>query len=190
MIRRSVSRAIITFAFGVLLSGCASGMSDEQVRTVRPERSPDLERLAVFTGRWESVGEGRLAGVDEPVKLIASSETVWDCDGWCMVERGVVQMGDLGETAVMVVWTWDAREGLYRVSWFDNHGGTAVGTASYDEASDTWRLKAAGRGPEGRTNFRGAARFPDGYTMVWAWTEWDRLMMTRKSDLQGTTHRK
>jgi hypothetical protein len=81
-------------------------------------------------------------------------------------------MGELGTIHETGVWTWDSSAKRFRTWRCDSFGGTRIGTATFDETSKTWRLKARRRSPWGSSTDRGTIRIVDDHTLEWKWEEW------------------
>ena len=190
MMRRNLSYVLVAAVAGLMVTGCMPEMTIEQMKEMRPERPPELDRLNMFAGKWTSTGEAEMAGLDEVHTWTGSSESTWGCDGWCLVEHSTGEMGELGNMAGMGVWTWDAKSKKYRSTWADNWGSTGQGVGKYDEETRTWTIKAKSRGAMGKSIGKGTVTFVDDDTMEWSWTERAGLFgMFKVMEAKGTGER-
>ena len=175
------------------LPGCMPTMTIEEMKAMRPERPVELDELAFLEGRWEHTGEAKMAGLDRTLKSSGSSSNSWDNDRWCLLERVDFEMEELGKMKGLNIWTYDTKRRKYRTSWFDSYGATAQGTATYDESSKTWKLKAKGSSDWGTSIARGTMTIVDDNTIDWTWTEWmgwDCLRLCPIFEFKGTSRRK
>jgi len=182
----------VGFTLGVALmmigaTGCMSKNED-----MRPQRSAELDRLNMMVGNWETTAETKIMGEDEAVKGSGKSISAWECDGWCLVERGQYDMGgDMGKMNGVAIWTWDPKAKKYRTFWADSMGSTAVGTGRYNEATKTWHMKGKGHGPMGTTHARGTAKMIDDKTVEWCYKEgFGPFGMIKFMEMNGTSKKK
>ena len=191
MIRRNVVSTWATSLACAVLVGCMPEMTIEQMKEMRPERPVELDRLNMFAGTWEGVGEAEMGGLEEVTKSTSKTTREWACDGWCLVERGTMEFGDMGKMHFMGIWTWDAKSRKYRTSWADDFGSIAYGVAKYDGETRTWTIKAKSKGGMGKTVGKGTFKFVDDDTMEWSWTERAGLFgMFKIVEATGTDKRK
>jgi len=176
-----------------ILVGCAQ-QKHPMVTMEKMEPAPRpaaLEKLDPLVGKWEGSGEGRMEGMDEPMKSTGTMTVSWDCDKRVLMER---HEGQFGETkfSMLGVWAWDPAANHYRVYWFDNFGSCAEGTCTYDEASKTWHVKAKGVDAMTGSKTRGEGKMHmiDSNTMEHTWTEWDSWGLKKKGEFRGTSKRK
>ncbi len=168
MNRRLVSSTLLVSLAGVLLTGCMPKMTIEDMKNLKPQRPPELDKLNAFVGRWSGTSQMEMAGIDEVITGSATSEVKWDGDGWFLVDKYQASMGDAGEMNAIGVWTYDPQSKKYRTFWADNTGGTGAGTIRHDEKTGTWKFNAKSRGgPMGRTVGKGPMKFVDDKTMEW-----------------------
>ena len=190
MIRRTFPCLIVIACAGIVLTGCTPTFTIEEIKEMRPARPAELDKLNMFAGEWVSTGEATMTGLDEVLKSTGTTESTWGCDGWCLVERSTMNMGELGGMTGLGVWTWDAKAKKYRSSWADDWGTTGRATAKYDDETRTWTMKAKGTGPMGKSVGKGTATFVGDDTVEWTWTEWDSLHLMKVFEGKGTSKRK
>lgn len=186
MMHRHVSIAVGVLVLGAVLTGCQKPSMEDMMKP--PPRPAELDRLAMFVGTWEGQGEMKMGGSDEVQVGKGVSTVKWDADNWVLIERGTFTMGDQTHTGVGV-WTWDAPAKKYRLYWFDSHGGTGLGTATYNEAANTWHVKYKGRYGKMTTVGEGTTKIVDD-TMEWTFTEWDAWKLNKFMEMKGTSKRK
>lgn len=188
MLRTSFA-LVVAGALGLSLAGCQQPSLDEMM--VQPPRPAELDRLNAFVGTWECTSEAKMVGSGETMPGRGTSTVTWEADKWLLVERSDNTVGaENTKYASLCVWSWDAGARKYRVDFFDNFGGGGSGTATYDEAQQTWHMAV-------KTNYGGqsgwsvgTARFTDPNTMQWEHAEWDSLKLTKYLEMKGTSHRK
>lgn len=176
------------------LAGCQQPRIDISEMMKAPPRPAELARLDRFVGTWEGQAEMSAPGSDKVVTSNGVNTVSWEADGWVLVEHLEVEMGQEGGKMTGVgLWTWDPQARKYRTWWFDNYGAVNQGTASYDEGSDTWRMKGkahyAGRGKT--TAYEGTSRMIDDDTITWEYTEWaSPWKLNKLMHIKGTSHRR
>ncbi len=148
------------------------------------------ERLKYFVGEWESKGEVDIAGLHHTLSGSGTLTYAWDCDRWCLIERDAFDMDELGKMGGVGLWSYDTKRKKYRLSWVDSMGGTARGTAKYDDSSSTWNIKAKSRSPFGTITGRGTLTAVDNDTVEWTWKERAFLGLIKVSESKGSMHRK
>ena len=160
---------------------------------MQSQRPPELGRLNVFVGRWEGSGTAKIAGQSDAQPVKGSWQAEWELNGWYLVSREEFDMGELGKTKGMGLWSWDPRRKKYRTWWFGGGGANISAATTYDENTKTWTLKFRGDGPSGSTMGRGSVKIVDDNTMEWSWAEWPRwdvLRLFKNTELTGTYKRK
>jgi hypothetical protein len=104
-----------------------------------------------------------------------------------VVSREVVDMEHFGESNGLGTWTYDIKAKKYRSTWVDSMGMTGIGTSSYHEKTDTWKMKATSYGPWGKSTLKGWVKFTDADTMEWWMAEYQCYMKTM--EMSGTSKR-
>lgn len=187
--RRLAGGVMMTAA--MLSTGCMPEFTAEDLHSMRPERPVELDRLNMLAGDWTSTGTMKVIGVDEPVEIQGKSRAEWQADGWYLVEQAEYRMGGGEPSKIIGIWTWDERKEVYRSWFFDSMGSQGAGTAKYDPETNSWKIKAKGRGAIGRTKGRGTMRF-SGDTIEWTWKEysgWDVFRLITLMDMKGVSTR-
>lgn len=187
--RNCLSATILAVSIG-LLAGCMPKYTIEELKKMMPERPVELDKLEMFIGDWEFTSEMKMAVLDEVLKGKGTSTTEWTLDKRYIVEHAEYDMGELGKMKGAGLWTYDPKAKKYRTWWFDSHGETGHGTATYCEETKTWKFKARGRSPWGKTIGKGTATFVDDNTVEWTWTQWDGSGLFKTMEMTGTNKRK
>lgn len=178
---------------GMAVVGCAPKMTVEKMKEMKPQRPAELDKLNMLAGKWEASGEAKMMGLDKPLTAKGTSQMAWDCDNWYLVEHSDYEMSELGKMKAIGIWTYDPKAKKYRIWWFDSMGATGRGTATFDEETKTWQMKAKGQSPYGKTAGRGTTKMLDNNTIEWSWEEWpawDLFGMMKVFDMKGTSKRK
>ncbi len=189
---RTNNRAIRHFVFAIVLLftfGCIPKMSVEQIREFQPERPAELDRLNMFLGEWETTGTIELAMLDEPIATSGSNRAVWTLDGRVLEDHADLDMGPFGRVKGKTMWAWDPAMGKYRMWWFDTLGETSEVVATFNERTDTWRMKAKGQKYGQHTSGRGTIRRVDDDTLEWTWNEASASGLVRFAKMRGTSRR-
>lgn len=186
---KTMSCIVLASLANIVLTGCMAKMTIEDIRTMRPERPQELDKLNAFVGRWEWSGEATIGGLDRTLKFTGRNEARWEGDGWYLVSREVGNMEELGETQGMAIWAYDAHGKKFRTTWVDTMGTTGASKAWHDEKTDTWHMRTTGYGPFGKTSAKGDIKFTDPDTMVWHWTEYAMGGLIKGMELTGTSRR-
>lgn len=174
----------------LLGSGCVSRMTAADLAGLTPDRVPELGKLGAFAGRWEFDAQVRMAGVDEPLHMKATSEASWEADGWCLVRRERVIMEGAGESSGVATWTYDVGSGTYRGVWISSGGSIGYETGWHDETRHTWHFRGTIHGPAGKTTAKGTMTFLDENTVDWTWTEYAWGGLVKKTEIVGTGRRR
>jgi len=152
MLRGKVSGLFTVMGMSILAAGCMPKMTIEDMKAMRPKRPAELDRLNVFVGKWKAAGECTMAGVDEKMSFSGTGEAKWEGDGWILMNRGTMSMGELGEMQGYEMWSYDVKSGKYRIAWADTMGGFGVGTAKYNEKDNSFHSKVTNYTPFGKTS--------------------------------------
>ncbi|MCH7872250.1 MAG: DUF1579 family protein, partial [Planctomycetes bacterium] len=154
------------------------------------QRPVELDRLNDFVGEWEFEGEMNFDFLDQPLKTRGTNETHWAGDDWYLISDNIFNMGELGTMHGHETWTYDTHSKKYRSTWTDSMGGTGIGESRYDEASDTWYMKARANTPHGKSTMKGHVKFLDPSTIEWSWNEYMMGGLMKVSSMTGTSRRK
>ena len=155
-----------------------------------PKRTAEFDHLDMFVGEWETTGEIKMIGVDEPFKITGTSSAKWECDKRLVVDRAEYDMGPLGSMTGVTVWGFEPKSGKFRMWWFDSFSESATGRASYDEKTRTWSMKTKGKNAWCNIVNKGTIRQVDNDTLEWTWTQWDAWHIWKISEMKGTSRRK
>jgi|CXWL01.1.fsa_nt_gi hypothetical protein len=179
-----------TTACLLLLSlGCIPKMTVEQIREFQPERPVELDRLNMFLGEWETTGTIELAMLDKPFATSGRNQAEWTLDGRVLEDHSDLSMGPFGRMKGKTLWAWDAALGKYRMWWFDTLGETSEVVATFNERTNTWRMKARGQKYGRHTSGRGTIRRIDENTLEWTWNEASASGLIRFAKMRGTSRR-
>lgn len=173
----------------ILLPGCMPKMTVEQIAGFVPEKPAELDRLNMFLGEWETTGTIELSVLDEPIATSGRNRAAWTLDGYVLEDNADLNMGPFGRVKGTTHWTYDSAIGKYRMWWFDTLGETSTVVATFDERSQTWRMKAAGQKYGRRTSGRGTIRRVDDNTLEWTWDEASASGLIRFAKMRGTSRR-
>jgi len=114
-------------------SGVATGQPSGAVR-----RSPALERLNVFIGRWITEGE-TVAGAESPAVRIAASDVYqWLPGGHFIMHPAYGRIGRAHVGGLEVI-GYDSETGQYRTYFFDSEGTTSTQTLTCQGDTWTWQ---------------------------------------------------
>ena len=171
----------------LVLTGCMPKMTIEEMKAEMPKRPVELDRLDAFVGTWEYSGEMTFAMLDEPLKVTGTSEGKWDGNRWFLVNRSVMNMEHFDQSVALETWTYDIKTKKYRSNCVDSMGMIGSGVSSYDEKTDTWKMKATSYGPWGKSSMKGWFKFTSADTMEWWFAVYQDLMQTM--EMSGTGRR-
>jgi len=172
--------------------GCMPEITMEDMKAMKPQRPPELDRLNMLVGTWHGTGTADIMGMDEPIQISGTGKTEWQADGWYLVEHSEYKMGDMEPMKAIGIWTWDEGDDVYRSFYFDTMGAHGEATARYDEETQMWKMRAKGSSPMGSTKAKGTIH-ATGDTMTWTWKEyprWDIFRIFKIVEMQGTSTRK
>ena len=175
---------------GLSLTGCMPKMTLEDLKAWEPERPPELDKLNMLAGEWESTGEARIPGIEEVQKGTSKSSATWECDKYYLVERTEHGMEDLDKMKSIGVWTYDPKSKKYLLWWFESTGETGSGTATYCESTKTWKVKAKGRSPWGNSFTEGTMSMVKDDTMEWTFRVRYGSIFAEPWEFKGTSKRK
>lgn len=171
--------------------GCLQPHFDlAQIKEMMPKRTADFDHLAMFVGEWETKGEIKMIGVDEPFAITGTSSAKWECDKRLVVDHATYDLGPLGAMTGISVWGFEPKAKRFRLWWFDSFSESAVGRASYDEETRTWTMKTKGKNAWCRIVNKGTVRQIDADNLEWTWTQWDAWHIWKISEMNGTSRRK
>ncbi len=189
MSRSVVPCVLLASMSGVVLTSCMPKMTIEDMKAAMPERSPELEKLNAFVGRWEVTGEAKMAGLDQTLGLSGRNEAAWEGGGGYLVAHGINNLEGLGEFQGMAAWTYDTRAKKYR-GVTASSTGVGIGIAWYDEETRTWHMRNTGYGSSGKTRWKGRVRFIDDDTKEEHWTGYTMGGLVKMMELRKTERRR
>ena len=169
------------------LAGCASQMTAAEMQEIMSERPAELDKLNAFVGKWEMTSAAESEMQDEPLTASGTMEAAWQGDGWYLVQNAVFRMGDDVEMKGIEIWTYDRHSKKYRFTWVGGGGAISAGVGTHDEDTNTWRIKAKGYGPLGKTSGKGEMTFIDDNTIEWSFSEYSGLK--KVMEMSGTNRR-
>ena len=119
------------------LSELPTGVATARV-TGAAQRSPELDRLNVFIGRW--ITEGETAGSAEVprARILASDVYNWAPGGHFVMHPAYGRIGPI-EVGGLEVIGYDSATGQYQTHFFDSQGNTATQTLSCRDGVWTWQ---------------------------------------------------
>ena len=190
--RASAAPPYTAFSAAVMIlfcGGCLPKLSPDDLSQLRPQRPPELEKLNMLLGEWETTGEIRMAVLDAPIHTKGKNRATWSLDGRVVLDQAELDMGPLGPMTGMSLWTWDPQSKKYHMHWFDSFGETSFATVSYHAGSKTWRMKARGQKYGHSTAGHGTLRAIDADTLEWTWNETDSLGWINFAEMKGISRR-
>ncbi len=138
-------------------------------------RQPELVRLDMLVGHWESSHETRVEGSEEVTYVTSTVHARWELDGNFVVARATYRIGGIGgdETRVKTLFTWDDQAGVYRTWAFDTHGNASTGTMRFDAATRTWHMKQESRNrvTDARGKGHGTMHYEDDDHKTFTWSQ-------------------
>jgi hypothetical protein len=195
MITGSSNRSGVHTAFGLSAflvfssSACLPKMSVEQIAAFQPERPAELDQLDMLLGEWETTGTIELAVVDEPITTSGRNKAQWTMDGRVLEDQADLDMGPFGRVTGKTLWTWDPSLQKHRMWWFDSLGETSEVVATFDQRTQTWKMKAKGQKYGRRTSGSGTIRRIDDNTLEWTWNEASASGLITFAKMRGTSRR-
>lgn len=175
----------------ILLTGCMPKMTLEEMKAMTPQRPVELDKLNAFVGEWEFEGEMTFAFLDQPIETSGTNSVHWAGNNWFLISDGIFNMtGFDNDMHGHETWTYDTHAKKYRTTWTDSMGGTGLGEARYDEANNTWHMKARANTPHGKSTMKGHVKFLDPSTIEWSWNEYMMGGLMKVSSMTGTSRRK
>ncbi len=190
MTRRSVACVILTLWASVPLAGCMPKMTIEEMKAEMPQRPAELDRLDIFVGEWESTGEVDFGFLDQTLEATSTMTCEWANDDWYLVCHEDAEMEELGKMKGTWVWGHGGRAKKYRTWGFASIGETSMGTARFDESTQTWKIKGKSRSEFGNSTYHGTMRIMDNDTVEWDFSERAFLGLFKIVDFKGTMRRK
>lgn len=183
----------IAFIVACLVSGvagCVPSMTLDEISAMRPARAGELDALDVLAGDWETKGIAHFAGLDDVLQVSGRSSARWaDDDRTHLVERSTTEIPGLNTLSGTMIWTWDPRARTFRIFRVDGYPVTGVGTARFDQANATWKLRVDARLPQLDAVARGSIEVIDKDTLKWNWQEWDALGFVEIVNMKGFSRR-
>lgn len=156
------------------LTGCDQpqmSMQDMQP----PPRPAELDRLEPMVGEWDTEMTMTMPGSDKPMTSKGSSSIKWGLDKNYLVEHVQGDMGEMGKFQGMSVMSYDAKDKVYRMWWFDSMGAVGEGTLTCDAGGKTWNGESEGDNLRTGQKSRGYGghTMVDNNTIDWNWRETD-----------------
>ena len=181
---------LLTLALLVPLGGgCMPTMTIEEFKASQPPRPVQLDRLDMLLGHWETKGEVRMIGLDEPLHTSGRNTAAWSMDNRVMVDHSDLDMGPMGRMTGMSVWGWDPAIRKYRMWWFDSMGETSQMIVTYDAKRETFFMRGTGQKYGCHTRGKGTIRRIDDDTLEWTWREYDITGLFKMADMKGISRR-
>jgi hypothetical protein len=177
------------FIFG-LAGGCMPRMTIEEIADMRPPRAPELDRLDRLVGDWDTVGEVRMAVLDETLQTTGRSSAQWMLDKRFLREDAELDMGALGRVTGTSIWSYEPGANKYHMWWFDSLGETSHAVITFNHRTDTWHMRTRGRKYGYATSGRGTLRHVDDDTLEWTWQEFDGTGLFKLADMKGVSRRR
>ncbi|MCA9244561.1 MAG: DUF1579 family protein [Phycisphaerales bacterium] len=172
-------------ALALLAGGCQQPTMEQMMAA--PERPTQLDQLEPLVGSWESTGSMKMG--EHTMSMTGKNTVGWELDRRILVER-MEGHSDEGDFKGLGVWVWDDSAKKFRVFWFDNMGGWAVGTVEHDPGDAEWEFRAKSKWPGGQTTAAIGTMTMDGNTMVWKHAEYtDDLARNKIMAMEGTSRR-
>ena len=172
-------------AFG----GCAQ--KQENMVMTPPPRPAALDRLDMWVGTWDNVGEMKACN-GQVMKSHSTHDVKWDLNKTLLIERLSGEMEGMGPLNGIGIYSYDCREKEFNYRYYGEHGDTMHGELDYNEKTGVWTMETKGYDPMMKmtTSGKGTFKFPDNQTIEWTWKEWDGLHLTKLFEGHGTVRRK
>jgi len=165
-------------------------MTIAQMKAMMPSRPKQLDALNVFVGRWAFSGEVHIAGIEEAIPMTGTSESTWDASRWFLVGDSVMSMRGFDDSRGHETWTYDRHDQKFRSTWVDSMGSVGEGSATFDEDSQTWTMKAVSHGAFGKSTAKGFVRLVDADTFELRWSEFALGGLMKTMEMCGTSKRR
>ena len=188
MNQRMMTNIGLLVALAILLPGCTA----QRIRltdSLRPARAPQLDAYKVFVGSWKWEAEV-LNAVEGEKAWSGTAEWEWALDDRCLHGR-MSAKSNSAQFDSAGIWSWHPKNKKYMWWIFNNWGYPQQGTATYNEATQTWRMTYTSIGLDGTTSY-GLYELTvvDNDTLDWTMTEWaDGWHAVKKIEMIGTYKR-
>jgi len=169
--------------------GCMPKMTVEEMKAMMPQRPPELDKLDAFVGKWSFEGQANMACLDAPLATSGTGETRWDDSKWFVVGNATFKMHGFDDMHGHETWTYDAHSKKYRSTWVDSMGSTGTGTATHDDRTNSWTMRAVSHGSCGKTTMKGTMRIVDDNTMEWCMQEYAMGGLMKTMEMCATSKR-
>ena len=170
-----------------------AGCSQQPCETAMtpPPRPAQLDRLEMWLGNWEDVGEMKACN-GKIMKSRVTHDVKWDLNKTLVIERFSGEVEGFPPINGVGVYSYDYRSKRFKYRSYGEHGDTMSGSLDYNEKTGMWTLEAKGYNPMMKmaTTGRGTFCFPDANTINWTWKEWDGLHLFKLFEGTGTVKRK
>lgn len=162
--RKLMGLALVTAA--LVVAGCKGPDMDEMM--MKPDRPAEYAELDKFLGNWESFGELRMAGADDPMLMAGESTVRSVADGWVLVEDFQGRMNDK-EVKGIYVWWYDKAAKRYKAFGVDDYGYVMTMDCARRTKDGVWKCTSKMRDTtKGHTlSARGTMRWTDANTAEW-----------------------
>lgn len=140
--------------------------------------TPELRKLDVFTGLWNTTGRVLATATEEELRIAGTDEYEWLGGGYFMLHRVHVTIGENPVRTLEVI-GYDREAELYSTRFFDHQGNTGTYEATF--ADGVWTFTTEGARatlrihPEGSRMEATWERLREGG----AWERWMELEFTR-----------
>jgi Protein of unknown function (DUF1579) len=185
-------RTGLCFGIATLMAGCQEPDMAEMMAKQKA-RPSEMDMLSPMLGEWTSTSESKMMGMDEVMKGTGSGEYHWGVNDRYLMGTMKIDMGGMmGSLTGTEYWTYDSSIKKFRTWWFDDMGTAGTGTAWYDDASRTWKMRGKGYDTVGgrHTTYNGWMRFKNNVTLDWEWSEYGALGLVKFHEVSGTSRRK
>ena len=177
--------------FCAALAGCSDKKGGEQMAMTPPPRPTALDRLDMWVGMWENVGEMKACN-GKVMKAHGTHDVKWDLNKTLLIERYSNEMEGMPPFNAIGIYSYDCREKEFKYRSYGEHGDTMHGELDYNEKTGVWTMETKGYNPMMKmaTSGKGTFKFPDAQTIEWNWKEWDGLKLQKLFEGHGTVKRK
>lgn len=169
--------------------GCNQPQKMDMSAMKPPPRPAELDMLEPWVGQWASSGEMTMGG--KTMRMTGTGTIAWDCDRRVLVERAEEDMGDMGKSSALILYSWNAKDKKFNTYYANSMGMASAGDMTYDERTKTFHMTGKGPNPMTgeMTRFDGYVSMPDNSTMDWRGKEsgmWGNTL----GEFKGTAKRK
>lgn len=133
----------------VFTIGCKGPeMTEEMMKDMaqkRKVRGPEFDVLDRLVGTWEGKATMEMEGTEKTSTWTSVSTNMWDEEHRYLIEHSEMEMGDMGKSHGVGLWTWSPDKKKYVSWWFDGMGMVYEGEAEYDLKTDCFTMDMKGR---------------------------------------------